>query len=209
MKIKSFVLLLLLAGLPSVWPVLSKSVSAESRGYTEVRVHRGNTLYHIAKQYHVSINQLVTLNIINDPSLIQVGQIIRIPSSNPRKLTENKVSSRQVDTSVSNSFSRGTSLGLFTLTAYTAGIESTGKKPGDEYYGITSSGVRVQDGVTVAVDPDVIPIGSRLYIEGIGYRVAQDVGSAIKGNHIDVYMNDVHTARTFGVKHQRRIELVN
>lgn len=100
-------------------------------------------------------------------------------------------------------------LGTFTLTAYTAGPESTGKSPGDPGFGITASGARVAEGVTIAVDPKVIPIGSRVYIEGIGYRTAQDTGGAIKGNRIDVYMDSVNQARIFGVKKGVRVMLVN
>ena len=85
-------------------------------------------------------------------------------------------------------------------TAYTAGYESTGKNPGDAEYGITRSGTRVRPGV-VAVDPNVIPLGSKLYIEPLGIVAsAEDTGSAIKGNKIDIYMESLSDARRFGRK---------
>jgi 3D (Asp-Asp-Asp) domain-containing protein len=87
-----------------------------------------------------------------------------------------------------------------TLTAYTAGVESTGKEPGDPGYDITATGVPAVQGVTVAVDPSVIPYGTKLFIPGVGYRIAQDTGGAIIGDHIDVFYNDVQTALDFGVK---------
>ena len=71
--------------------------------------------------------------------------------------------------------------------------------------GTTASGVQSQVGV-VAVDPKVIPLGTRLYIETAdgsytyGYAVAGDTGGAIKGNRIDLYMDTRSECMQFGVK---------
>ncbi len=82
-------------------------------------------------------------------------------------------------------------------SAYTAGPESTGKRPGDAGYGITASGMKVAHGV-VAVDPNVIPLGTRLYVEGYGESIAADTGGAIKGNKIDLFYHDLGAALQFG-----------
>jgi len=87
-----------------------------------------------------------------------------------------------------------------TLTAYTAGPASTGKDKGDPGYGITASGTKVAEGRTVSVDPDVIPLGWWVYIEGIGLRRAEDTGSAVKGKKIDVYFDSESYAKKFGTK---------
>ncbi len=78
-------------------------------------------------------------------------------------------------------------------TGYTAGVESTGKRPGHPGYGITYSGVKVLRGQvsTIAADTKVFPIGTLLYIPGYGYGVVADTGSAIKGNKIDLYFETI------------------
>lgn len=88
-------------------------------------------------------------------------------------------------------------------TAYHAGYTSTGKRPGDPYYGITASGTRVRPGV-VAVDPNVIPLGTKLYIESTdgypsyGHAIAEDTGGAIKGKKIDLYFETPKEVKNFG-----------
>ncbi len=62
---------------------------------------------------------------------------------------------------------------------------STGRSPADPAYGITATGVPVVRGI-VAVDPSVIPLGTRLYVPGYGYAVAGDTGGGIRGNVIDL-----------------------
>ena len=72
------------------------------------------------------------------------------------------------------------------------------------YYGhaTTASGlkpVRNPDGIsTVAVDPNVIPLGSKVYVSGYGVAIAADTGGAIKGNIIDVYLNSYEECMSWG-----------
>lgn len=63
---------------------------------------------------------------------------------------------------------------------------------------ITKSGKRVRYGL-VAVDPKVIPLGSKLYVEGYGYAIAADTGRLIKGNRIDLFFFDsLKNLKSFG-----------
>lgn len=69
--------------------------------------------------------------------------------------------------------------------------------------GITASGRRVTPYVSCAVDPDVIPLGSTIMIEYNGemvYLRADDTGSAVKGNHIDIAVQGHQEALSMGVK---------
>ncbi|ARU63288.1 hypothetical protein CBW65_21610 [Tumebacillus avium] len=61
----------------------------------------------------------------------------------------------------------------------------------------TASGGAAGPG-TIAVDPNVIPLGTKLYIEGYGYGVASDVGGSIKGNRIDIHFDTREQALQFG-----------
>ncbi len=86
------------------------------------------------------------------------------------------------------------------LTAYSAGIEHTGKNPGDPWYGMTYTGTQVHEGRTIAVDPKVIPLGWWVYIDGYGFRRAEDTGSAVKNNRLDIYFDNNDFVHSFGLK---------
>ncbi|MDW8194936.1 MAG: 3D domain-containing protein [Candidatus Calescibacterium sp.] len=77
-------------------------------------------------------------------------------------------------------------------------MESTGYTSGGGSVGFyTCTGHRVKRGI-VAVDPSIIPLGTKLYIEGYGYGVALDKGSAIKGFKIDLYFETLQEAINWG-----------
>ena len=67
-------------------------------------------------------------------------------------------------------------------------------------HSITSTGTTPKWG-TIAVDPSVIPYGTKVYIPQFGKTfIAEDCGSAIKGNKIDIYMNDEVSVKNWGRK---------
>lgn len=82
-------------------------------------------------------------------------------------------------------------------TAYCACYKCCGKYPSNKYYGITKTGTRAKVG-TIAVDPRLIPLGTKMYVEGLygaknyGVGKAEDIGGAIKGKIIDLYF-DTHS----------------
>jgi len=79
-------------------------------------------------------------------------------------------------------------------TAYAPGVEDNG-----QWNNLTYTGGTVHKGV-VAVDPDVIPLGTNLWVEGYGRAVAEDEGGAIKGNRIDLAFNNRQEALDYGIK---------
>jgi len=100
-------------------------------------------------------------------------------------------------TVVSRSNSAESTEYIYEVTAYTAGYESTGKRPGDAGYGVTSSGEYVKEGVTVAC-PKSLAFGTRLHIKGVGYRICYDRGGDIVNGRLDVYIADLAKAQNFG-----------
>ncbi len=90
-------------------------------------------------------------------------------------------------------------------TAYDLSFESCGKYPDHPEYGITFSGTHARPGV-VAVDPRLVKLGSKLYIESMdrmpdyGFAKAEDTGSAIKGNRVDLFIENRAQALRYGVR---------
>ncbi len=104
------------------------------------------------------------------------------------KKTESKKSAAASKSSSKSKASENTSSGSADMSykkvmSMTATAYSAFKKGGG--YGKTASGRTAGHGI-IAVDPSVIPLGTKVYVEGYGYAVAADTGGAIKGNKIDL-----------------------
>lgn len=95
-------------------------------------------------------------------------------------------------------------IGDFTLTYYC--VEPYAHTCGGG--GLTASGTTVTPYRSVAVDPKVIPLGTKLYIEGVGYRVAEDTGGAVKGNKLDLSVTTHKEALTLGKKSGIRVWII-
>lgn len=257
------------------------------QGFVTYVVRSGDSLSAIARAYRTSVEQIMRLNGLTDPSRLFVGQVLRIPVENqlalirspvrflpkdvlifhgqevggsrfnglrisaagkeiypmmPGKVLEadagkvvidhgNMITSAYKGLNISvrsGSFVSvdtvlGTcaemldfevyvdgeprdplrilaeDLGVFSVTFYSEWDD--GKVPSHPTFRIARSGVIPTPNRTIAVDPSVIPLGSWVYIPTLSNTifVAEDTGSAIKGNRIDVYTPDVRIALTMGV----------
>lgn len=85
---------------------------------------------------------------------------------------------------------------IFKITAYCPCSQCNGPWSG----GATSTGVKATQGRTIAVDPRIIPYGSKVLIGGHEF-VAEDCGGAIKGAHIDLYLDSHERGNSWGVRY--------
>lgn len=106
--------------------------------------------------------------------------------------TVEKLDALAADAQITQNFKN---LGSFRLSFYC----SCEKCCGAQSTGLTKSGTTVTEGRTIAVDPKVIPLGSRVYIDGYGVFIAEDVGSAIKENKIDIAVGNHEQALKLGI----------
>ncbi|WP_223703295.1 G5 and 3D domain-containing protein [Sutcliffiella deserti] len=142
----------------------------------------------IAKHYEVILEngKEVSRELVKEETLKEsLDRIVAVGTKAPPQPTQ--VVSRSTETSSKEFY--------VSSTAYTAFCNGCS--------GVTSTGInlRTNPGMKViAVDPSVIPLGTKVYVEGYGYAVAGDTGGAIKGNKIDVFFPDKETAYRWGRK---------
>lgn len=186
-------------------------------------VKKGDTLWDLSKKYMPGVDprkgvfEIRRVNGMPASYVIQPGDVLNIPSEHgtlDEPLSES-YSSPEAARKAEEEFEKvlpeaqelQASRGLryrelvMEATAYTQRPEEGTAD------GITFTGTHVRPGV-VAVDPEVIPLGSWVYIESdyphvSGYYHAEDIGGAIKGKRVDIFMRDLSRAFEFGRREVR------
>ena len=135
---------------------------------------------------------VVLVEVIEQPEVEPVSCEPEVPETNENELIEQALLQNAVK--IEN----------VTMTHYCISKESCGISPDNPASGITASGRKATPYVSVAVDPDVIPLGADVLVDygdgEIHYMRADDVGGSIKGNHIDLCVGSHQEAIELGVK---------
>ena len=164
-------------------------------------VEKGDTLFEIAENHNISLKNLIAWNEKSNDLIHPGDQLILrgIDSSSSQttlKSTSNKVNTQtqapRVATAPTSSTLREMTVTATAYTAYCKGCSGT------TYTGIDLRSDPNQK--VIAVDPSVIPLGSRVWVEGYGEAIAGDIGGAIKGNIIDVFLEHKQDALNWGRK---------
>jgi 3D (Asp-Asp-Asp) domain-containing protein/LysM repeat protein len=197
-----------------IYPNQKLTISGATKA-KEYTVQKGDSLYKIANMHNVSIAGLMEKNnltstVIHPNQKLTVESIGSSPKASTAKATETPVAkpavtkaSKKVETPSRSTSENATKEFTVTATAYTAYCNGCS--------GITKTGINLKENPdlkVIAVDPSVIKLGTKVHVEGYGYAIAGDIGGAIKGNIIDVFIPTESEALNWGRK-QVKIKILD
>lgn len=162
-------------------------------------IEKGDTLFALANKYNVTVVDLINWNEL-DSDLIIIGHTLVIYPNAEAVTTDDEVtvpvqSNKQSSTQSTSHNNSSNKTMKMTATAYTAECDGCS--------GITYTGLNLLENrnmKVIAVDPNVIPLGTRVHVEGYGEAIAGDIGGAIKGNKIDIHVPTKDEAYSWGVR---------
>ncbi|PEU65458.1 peptidoglycan-binding protein [Priestia megaterium] len=163
------------------------------------KVQPGDTMWSVAQRHGISISQLKQWNNLSS-NTIYINQVLQVGGkaaaqakpSTPSTSTPSTSTPAPAPAQESKSVSKEITVEATAYTAYCAGCS-----------GITATGIDLRSNPNrkvIAVDPRVIPLGSRVYVEGYGEAIAGDTGGAIKGTRVDLFMASQSSALNWGRK---------
>lgn len=128
---------------------------------------------------------LAPIQVSSSSQTVDVSMEEDIHTSKEEKIKEIEFISTMAEMSIETKDNKKY-IGKFTITHYCSCKKCNGKWADMP----AANGENLQEGYTIAVDPSVIPLNSVVEIDGYGIRKAQDTGSAIKGNKIDIFIDN-------------------
>jgi len=173
-------------------------ISGANEGFASsstYKVKNGDTLYKISQMHNTTVAKLKSWNNLKS-DLIFPNQKLSIVSnakkSKKAAATADKPPAKIVSRSKSTNEVKEFTVSATAYTAYCNGCT-----------GITKTGINLRENSdlkVIAVDPNVIKLGTKVHVEGYGYAIAGDTGGAIKGNKIDVFIPTKSEAYKWGRK---------
>ncbi|TQR18684.1 LysM peptidoglycan-binding domain-containing protein [Psychrobacillus vulpis] len=197
-------------GLDSTVIYPSQQLKVEEASETYVVV-LGDTLFDIAKKHGQSVDELMKRNQLTSDLIFPGDKLVlegtkvaptkvstaSLPATNVSQTTAKTpapVTPAPAAPAAPAATSEAKELTV-TSTAYTASCEGCS--------GVTSTGIDLRSNPNqkvISVDPTVIPLGSRVWVEGYGEAIAGDTGGSIKGNKIDIFIPSKEEALQWGRK---------
>ncbi|SHG25681.1 3D (Asp-Asp-Asp) domain-containing protein [Ornithinibacillus halophilus] len=169
--------------------------------YKTYLVQKGETLQEIGEKHDVSEKDIKKWNNLK-AELLEEGQKLKLLNSKKKNLEiktldapKTEVKSTKTINKSEQDVKKSNEKIMVKATAYTAKCDGCS--------GITYTGVDLNtnpNAKVIAIDPTVIPLGTKVHVEGYGYAIAADIGSAIKGKRIDIHVPTKKEAFQWGVR---------
>ena len=194
----------------TVFLIAANPIQAE-----QIVIQKGDTLWDLSREYNTTVESIMEENNLVD-DLIFPNNVLEISPINNLTITEGETLHNLFRMKQENNSVQAANLVeteepapkeetateepagkeiTVAATAYTANCKGCS--------GITKTGVDLNanpDQKVIAVDPAVIPLGSKVHVEGYGYATAEDIGGGINGHEIDVFIPKQSDALDWGRK---------
>lgn len=186
-------------------PSQQLETSPEAKTYT---IQKGDTLFKIANKVGISVQDLKSYNNLNNDLIYSGQKLILSGDSNNNNVASNKQTQTPANTQTSKQQTANTKASTSQTAPQSAGKTLTVTATAYTPYcagcsGVTATGINVKANPNmkvIAVDPRIIPLGSKVWVEGYGTAIAGDTGGAIKGHKIDLLMPNNSQANSWGVR---------